>query len=97
MFADDLDLSKTNSVDGVVLVDHNRVNNPSLAALDAKVTTVIDHHALERSAAACRGVDMTVKTVGSCSALVAEKIFSDDPGFKARHPLHDIIEYQKQN
>ena len=96
MFADDLDLKKAN-VDRVVLVDHNRVNNPALATLDAKVTTVIDHHVLERSADACEGVDMTVKTVGSCSTLVAEKIFSDEPGFKARQPLHDIIDYQKQN
>jgi len=89
VFADDLDLKKTN-VDSVVLVDHNRVNNPSLAALDAKVTTVIDHHVLERSAAASEGVDMTVKTVGSCSMLVAEKIFTDDPGFKDEDVLNLI-------
>ena len=83
-FADDLDQKMAKGVDRVVLVDHNRVNNPALTALDAKVAAVIDHHALERSAAACEGVDVTVRTVGSCSTLVAEKIFADDPGFKAR-------------
>jgi len=82
VFADDLDPNSTINVDRVVLVDHNHVNNPALAFLDAKVAAVIDHHALERSAAACEGVDLTVRTVGSCSTLVAEKIFADDPGFK---------------
>ena len=80
-FADDLDQKMAKGVDRVVLVDHNRVNNPALAELDSKVATIIDHHIMERSAAACEGVDMTVRTVGSCATLVAEKIFADDPGF----------------
>ena len=83
MFPDDL--NRRSGLDRVVLVDHNRVNNPALAALDAKVTEIIDHHAMERSAAACEGVDVTVRTVGSCSTLVAEKIFAVDQEFKGRH------------
>ena len=50
-FADDLNADEAN-VGGVTLVDHNRVNSPALAALDARVTAVVDHHALERPAAA---------------------------------------------
>jgi len=49
---------------------------------------VIDHHALERPAAATEGVAMTVRTVGSCSTLVAETIFADNPEFKDEKVLN---------
>ncbi|XP_069505865.1 exopolyphosphatase PRUNE1 [Ambystoma mexicanum] len=60
----------------LTLVDHNVLPRED-EALEEAVTEVIDHHALERKPSpSCK---VTTEAVGSCTTLVAEKIFKEAP------------------
>ena len=64
----------------VALVDHNVVNTPNLAFLDRLVTSILDHHKLERESDP--KIDpFVIETVGSCATLVADHIINKDPTY----------------
>ncbi len=60
----------------VILVDHNLINVDTIKFLDKNVIEIYDHHVLERQRSS--NVKIILERVGSCSTLVAEKIFSEN-------------------
>lgn len=78
IFRDEIDLHLLHEAGllSLTLVDHNVLPRGD-ESLEEAVTEVIDHHALElRASPAC---NITVEPVGSCTTLVAEKIFKGAP------------------
>ncbi|XP_078525631.1 exopolyphosphatase PRUNE1 [Lissotriton helveticus] len=78
IFRDEIDLHMLHEAGllSLTLVDHNVLPRED-ESLEEAVTEVIDHHALElRASLACK---VTVEPVGSCTTLVAEKIFKGAP------------------
>ena len=73
------DLRKNKEINiKIVLVDHNNIFDESLEQ-DCLVE-IIDHHQLGKTFD--NNVMTTVETVGSCSTLVMERIWKEDPNFK---------------
>lgn len=80
LYSDDITAEVLSSMDElfVTLVDHN---SPSglLERFKPNITEVIDHHERTKSTMASGdGVKVTIESVGSCSTLVAERIFSEN-------------------
>ncbi|XP_075048366.1 exopolyphosphatase PRUNE1 isoform X2 [Mixophyes fleayi] len=77
-FRDEIDLGDLYESGRLVLslVDHSVLPRAD-SFMEDVVTEVIDHHVTERKTALnCR---VTIELVGSCSTLIAEKIFRDAP------------------
>ena len=83
--ADQIDGGK--SYANVILVDHNRLENPQFLS-KWKIAEVIDHHEI------CdEGIlpeNRLIERSGSCSTLVLRKILSDSPGFRDESALNLI-------
>lgn len=75
VFRDVLDMESLGDKLRVILVDHNALADKDLWMND-KIVEVIDHHAQERE-----GENVIIEPVGSCSTLIAEKIFKENPDF----------------
>jgi len=86
IFRDQLDLNKIENLE-LVLVDHN-VLSPCYSDLESCVIEVLDHHEKERKDN--EGTKLTIEKVGSCSTLVAEKIFRESPDFSEESVLNLI-------
>ena len=71
----------------IILVDHNNIFDKSLEK--ECLVEIIDHHELCKTFA--EEVKVKAETVGSCSTLVMESIWDDNPSFKV-----NIIEERYQ-
>ena len=64
----------------IILVDHNNIFDESLE--QECLVEIIDHHQLCKTFA--EDVKVKVETVGSCSTLVMERIWDENPSFKVK-------------
>ena len=64
----------------IILVDHNNIFDESLE--QECLVEIIDHHQLCKTFA--EDVRVKVETVGSCSTLVMERIWDENPSFKVK-------------
>ena len=71
----------------IILVDHNNIFDESLE--QECLVEIIDHH--EQCKTFAEDVKVKIETVGSCSTLVMERIWEEDPIFKVK-----VIEYRHQ-
>merc|ERR1719412_455885 len=74
------DLKRSTSVE-IILVDHNNIFDKSLEP--ECLIEVIDHH--EYKTQFGRNVKLTIDTVGSCSSLVMQRIWEQEPNFQDYH------------
>ncbi|UYV64122.1 PRUNE [Cordylochernes scorpioides] len=75
IFRSDLDLKELGDKLSLTLVDHN-VLPAQDSALEPAVTRIVDHHQLLRPTHYnTAGLETTLEMVGSCSTLVAERLF----------------------
>ena len=63
----------------IVLVDHNNIFDESLEP--ECLVEIIDHHHLEKKYSEEK-VKVTIESVGSCSTLVMDRIWNENPNFK---------------
>lgn len=76
IYQDDLPAEKLASVSdlSITLVDRN-LSRGMLESFKSKIIRVIDHRELSEDEMYGEGVDVQIELVGSCSTLVAEKLF----------------------
>jgi len=87
IFRDTINLQEQGNLK-LILVDHNILSAQD-SELEGRVVEVLDHHVLERQQSS--QTRMTVEMVGSCSSLVAEKIFSESPSYKEECSLRLLM------
>ena len=64
----------------IILVDHNNIFDESLEK--ECLVEIIDHHQLHKTFP--ENVTVMAETVGSCSTLVMERIWEENPNFKVK-------------